>query len=59
MTPRRPRSGRRRTRQISAAISGASYLMGHSAGAHMAALLTLDSRYFAAAGRAVSRILPA
>lgn len=27
------------------------YLMGHSAGAHMAALLTLDSRYFAAAGQ--------
>jgi acetyl esterase/lipase len=26
------------------------YLMGHSAGAHMAALVTLDSRYFAAAG---------
>jgi acetyl esterase/lipase len=27
------------------------YLMGHSAGAHMAALLTLDSRYFTAAGQ--------
>jgi acetyl esterase/lipase len=27
------------------------YLMGHSAGAHMAALVTLDPRYFAAAGR--------
>jgi len=27
------------------------FLMGHSAGAHMAALLTLDARYFAAAGR--------
>jgi acetyl esterase/lipase len=27
------------------------YLMGHSAGAHMAALLALDPRYFAAAGR--------
>lgn len=27
------------------------YLMGHSAGAHMAALVTLDSRYFAATGR--------
>jgi acetyl esterase/lipase len=27
------------------------YLMGHSAGAHMAALVALDSRYFAAAGR--------
>jgi acetyl esterase/lipase len=28
------------------------YLMGHSAGAHMAALVTLDPRYFAAAGQA-------
>jgi acetyl esterase/lipase len=28
------------------------YLMGHSAGAHLAALVTLDSRYFAADGRA-------
>ena len=27
------------------------YLMGHSAGAHLAALVTLDSRYFAAAGQ--------
>jgi acetyl esterase/lipase len=27
------------------------FLMGHSAGAHMAALLTLDSRYFALAGQ--------
>jgi acetyl esterase/lipase len=27
------------------------FLMGHSAGAHMAALLTLDPRYFAAAGQ--------
>lgn len=27
------------------------FLMGHSAGAHLAALVTLDSRYFAAAGR--------
>ena len=27
------------------------YLMGHSAGAHLAALLTLDPRFFAAAGR--------
>jgi acetyl esterase/lipase len=27
------------------------YLMGHSAGAHMAALVALDPRYFAAAGR--------
>jgi acetyl esterase/lipase len=26
------------------------YLMGHSSGAHMAALVTLDSRYFAATG---------
>jgi acetyl esterase/lipase len=26
------------------------YLMGHSAGAHLAALVTLDPRYFAAAG---------
>ena len=32
------------------------YLMGHSAGAHMAVLLTLDERYFAAAGRAAPRI---
>jgi acetyl esterase/lipase len=28
-----------------------TYLMGHSAGAHMAALVTLDPRYLAAAGR--------
>jgi acetyl esterase/lipase len=27
------------------------YLMGHSSGAHMAALVTLDTRYFTAAGR--------
>jgi len=27
------------------------FLMGHSAGAHMAALVTLDSRYFGAAGQ--------
>jgi acetyl esterase/lipase len=27
------------------------YLMGHSAGAHMAALVTLDARYFAATGQ--------
>ena len=27
------------------------YLMGHSAGAHLAALLSLDPRYFAAAGK--------
>jgi acetyl esterase/lipase len=32
------------------------YLMGHSAGAHMAALLTLDSSFFAAAGQRVPRI---
>ena len=32
------------------------YLMGHSAGAHMAALVTLDSRYFAAAGQPAPRI---
>ncbi len=32
------------------------YLMGHSAGAHMAALLTLDPRYFAATGRPAPRI---
>jgi acetyl esterase/lipase len=32
------------------------FLMGHSAGAHMAALATLDSRYFAASGRPVPRI---
>ena len=32
------------------------YLTGHSAGAHMAALLTLDERYFAAAGRSAPRI---
>jgi acetyl esterase/lipase len=32
------------------------YLMGHSAGAHMAALLTLDARYFAATGRSTPRI---
>ena len=32
------------------------YLMGHSAGAHLAALLTLDPRYFAASGRAAPRI---
>src|ERR1700676_1991801 len=30
---------------------GRVYLMGHSAGAHMAALVTLDPRYFSAAGR--------
>lgn len=32
------------------------YLMGHSAGAHIAALLTLDTRYFAATGRPLPRI---
>jgi acetyl esterase/lipase len=32
------------------------YLMGHSAGAHMAALLALDTRHFAAAGRSAPRI---
>ncbi|HWX28386.1 MAG TPA: alpha/beta hydrolase [Steroidobacteraceae bacterium] len=32
------------------------YLMGHSAGAHMAALATLDPRYFAAGGHTVPRI---
>ena len=30
------------------------YLMGHSAGAHIAALVTLDQRYFRAAGRVPS-----
>lgn len=32
------------------------YLMGHSAGAHMAALVALDARYFAATGRPVPRV---
>jgi acetyl esterase/lipase len=32
------------------------YLMGHSAGAHMAALVTLDPRYFAAAGQPAPHI---
>jgi acetyl esterase/lipase len=32
------------------------YLMGHSAGAHLAALVTLDTRYFAAAGQAAPHI---
>ena len=32
------------------------YLMGHSAGAHLAALVTLDSRYFAATGQAAPPI---
>ena len=32
------------------------YLMGHSAGAHLAALVTLDLRYFGADGQAAPRI---
>jgi acetyl esterase/lipase len=32
------------------------YLMGHSAGAHLAALVTLDRRYFAATGQPVPSI---
>lgn len=32
------------------------YLMGHSAGAHLAALVALDSRYFASAGPAAPRL---
>jgi acetyl esterase/lipase len=32
------------------------YLMGHSAGAHLAALVALDTRYFAATGQPVPRI---
>lgn len=32
------------------------YMMGHSAGAHMAALVTLDKSYFAATGQPVPRI---
>jgi acetyl esterase/lipase len=32
------------------------YLMGHSAGAHLAALVTLDPRYFAAAGQTAPHI---
>jgi acetyl esterase/lipase len=32
------------------------YLMGHSAGAHMAALVTLDQRYFASIAQRVPRI---
>ena len=32
------------------------YLMGHSAGAHLAALVTLDVRYFAATGQPIPRI---
>jgi acetyl esterase/lipase len=38
------------------ADAGRLYTMGHSAGAHIAALLTLDSRYFAAVGRNTPRI---
>ena len=33
-----------------------TFLMGHSAGAHLAALVTLDPRYFAALGAAAPRI---
>jgi acetyl esterase/lipase len=32
------------------------YLMGHSAGAHMAALLALDASHFAAAGKTAPRV---
>lgn len=32
------------------------YLMGHSAGAHLAALVTLDPRYFAVSGRSTPHI---
>jgi acetyl esterase/lipase len=35
---------------------GSFYLMGHSAGAHMAALVTLDQRYFMATGQEVPAI---
>lgn len=35
---------------------GRLYTMGHSAGAHIAALLTLDARHFAAVGRDAPRI---
>ncbi len=35
---------------------GRLYLMGHSAGAHIAALVALDRRYFVAAGRPEPRI---
>lgn len=38
------------------ADAGRLYTMGHSAGAHIAALLTLDSRYVAAMGRPTLRI---
>ena len=36
--------------------AGRLYTMGHSAGAHMAALVTLDTRYFRANGAAVPKI---
>ena len=39
-----------------AADSNRLYLMGHSAGAHLAALVTLDPRYFAADGRPMPSI---
>ena len=42
--------GGRRTPASSARIAKRLYLMGHSAGAHLAALVTLDPRYFAATG---------
>jgi acetyl esterase/lipase len=32
------------------------YLMGHSAGAHLASLVTLDTRYFAATGQPAPRV---
>ena len=32
------------------------YLMGHSAGAHIAAMLTLDTRYFTATGKPVPKL---
>lgn len=38
------------------ADAGRAYFMGHSAGAHIAALLALDARYFAALGRTPPRI---
>ena len=44
--------GRRRTPASSVRIAQRLYLMGHSAGAHLAALVALDPRYFAAAGSA-------
>jgi acetyl esterase/lipase len=39
-----------------AADSNRVYLMGHSAGAHLAALVTLDPRYFAADGQPIPSI---